>query len=220
MPNSVFRLVVYAFLAALAVGLFVLISNAKVLFASRDLVVNDLSGLRPAPAVIVLGAGVYGDDSLTPVFKERVDMAVAVYQAGLAEKILVSGDNGTYNYNEVSPAHLYLTQVGIPPEDIFLDYAGFDTYDTMYRARAIFGVESAIISTQEFHLPRALFIADALGIEAQGIYRPQPKTNHYQLREVLARVKAVFDVRFHSWPEYLGEMIPIEGDGRASLGEE
>ena len=130
-------------------------------------------------------------------------------------KILVSGDNSTVSHNEVNPVRLYLLSKGIPDEDIFLDHAGFDTYSSMYRARAIFGISSMLIATQSFHLPRAIFIARELGIDAYGV---NADSGHILLRnyvrETFSDEKALFDIVFHTRPKYLGNTIPIMGDGR------
>lgn len=198
----------------------ILLANAIVLIYARSHIVSNIEKLSEAQAVIILGAAVYKDGKLSPVLKERVDTAVAVYKNGLVEKILMSGDNSSKSYNEVSPVHQYLLESGVPAEDIFLDYAGFDSYDTMYRAKSIYGVETAIVVTQTFHLSRALFIANNLGIKSEGIHPPADKSTWYNyLRETLSVVKAVYDVTFKSDPTYLGEEIPITGDGRESVGE-
>lgn len=210
------KLLIFLLLAVLGL---VLLSSAIVHLHARSHLVINQSDLSPAQAVIILGAGVREDGSLSPILKERVDTAVSIYQAGLAKKILMSGDNGTRHYNEVSPVHAYLTELGIPPEDLFLDYAGFDTYDTMYRARAVFEVESGIVVTQAFHLPRAAFIAEAMGMDVQGLAAGGDVQVKYSLRESLARVKAVLEVRLKRSPTYLGSKIPITGDGRESLGK-
>lgn len=207
------------FLALIVLGL-VLLSNWIVHLYARPHIVAEQAKLKPAQAAIILGAGVYQDGRLTPVLEGRVNTAIELYRAGLVKKILMSGDNGSRYYNEVSPVHNYLLEAGVPPEDIFLDYAGFDTYDTMYRARAVFGVESAIVVTQNFHLPRAVFIADAMDMEVQGYGADNgAPRSRYSFRETLARVKAVFEVRLRRPPAYLGEQIPITGDGQNSVGE-
>ena len=200
--------------------IIILLANAIVLIYARPYIVSNIEDLSPAQAAIILGAAVYKDGKLSPILKERVDTALAVYKSGLVEKILMSGDNSSKNYNEVSPVHQYLLDSGVPAEDIFLDYAGFDSYDTMYRAKSVFGVESAIIVTQTFHLSRSLFIANNLGIKSEGINPPADKSTWYNyLRETLSVVKAVYDISFKSDPTYLGEEIPITGDGRESVGE-
>ena len=142
-------------------------------------------------------------------------MAIKLYEAKKVSKILVSGDNSTDSHNEVNPVRLYLISKGIPDEDIFLDHAGFDTYSTMYRARDIFGVSSTLVTTQSFHLPRAIFIARQLGIEAYGV---NADVGHMlfrnYVRETLANEKAFLNLILHRKPKYLGEKIPITGDGR------
>jgi SanA protein len=153
---------------------------------------------------------------LSPVLRWRADAAIDLYKAQKVSKILVSGDNGTRRYNEVDPTYDYLIQNGVADEDIFLDYAGFDTYSTMYRAKDIFVVDSVIISTQSFHLPRSVFIARALGLRAYGIRADVgPLLFKNYVRETLAKEKAVIDLAFRRKPKYLGEQIPIAGNGSA-----
>jgi SanA protein len=202
------------------IGAVIIALNSLVFLVARPHIVSTVAALHHADAVIILGASVYRSGALTPILQDRVEAAVAIYQAGMVDKILVSGDNSDTSYNEVQPVLDYLIGVGIPATDIFLDYAGFDTYDTMYRARDVFGVTSAIVVTQSFHLGRAVFIAQALGITVEGIATVTERGTWYNyLREIPARVKAVFDVLFHSQPTYLGEAIPITGNGRATQSE-
>jgi SanA protein len=161
--------------------------------------------------VIVPGAAVLRSGALSAVFKDRANAAMALYRAGKAQKILVSGGNSTVENNEVDPARKYLLSQGIPEADIYLDHAGFDTYSTMYRAREVFGVTGAIVATQSFHLPRALFIARSLGLDAVG-YRADnvhllPRN---EVRESMARIKAVLEVVIHRSPKFLGDRIYIE----------
>lgn len=201
------------------ITIVVLVCNLVVIIATRTNVAGSINTLSEAQTVIILGAGVTESGELSAVLRDRVDTAVAIYRSGNVGAILVSGDNSTTEHNEVVPVQEYLLAQGIPAEDIFLDYAGFDTYDTMYRARAIFEVTSAVVVTQSYHLPRALYLADVVGIEAQGVVALHDRANLYNYaREVLARVKAVGNVLLRSQPEYLGKRIPITGDGRASIG--
>ncbi len=194
--------------------------NGFVIVTAASNIKSSIDELHNAQTVIILGAGVTSQGELSPIFKDRVDTAVAVYVVGKVGKILVSGDNSSLAYNEVVPVQEYLVQLGIPSEDIFLDYAGFDTYDTMYRARAVFAVDSAIVVTQAFHLPRAVFLADVLGIEVEGIPASNDRTSTRNFwREAAARVKAILDIMIKSTPTYLGEPIPITGDGRSTLSE-
>jgi len=170
-------------------------------------------------AAIVFGARVYNDGRLSPVTQDRVDTAFDLYQGKKVKKILVSGDHGTKEYDEVNAMRKYLLDRGVKEEDLFMDHAGFDTYDTIYRARDVFEVKDTYLVTQKFHLPRALYIADNLGITALGVPADKRKYRaaiNYAIRERLARVKAVFNVFFHSKPKFLGEVISIDGDGRKS----
>jgi SanA protein len=133
---------------------------AQHLFSQED--------LPPAQAVIVLGAKVYSDGRLSLAVQQRADAAFLLRKSGKAKKILVSGDNRTKWYDEVTTIKNYLLKRGVPDSAIFLDYAGLDTYDSMYRAQYIFQVSSLLIPTQNFHIVRSVYIARALGIEASG----------------------------------------------------
>jgi vancomycin permeability regulator SanA len=173
------------------------------------------AGLPDAEVALIPGAAIFPDGTLSPIFQDRADMAIRLYKAKKVLKILVSGDNSTLSHNEVNPVRNYLLLKGIPDQDIFLDHAGFDTYSTMYRARDIFGVTSLLIATQSFHLPRAVFIARELGMDAYGVDADNgPSLFSNYVREVFADEKAVFDLVFHIQPKYLGDRIPIMGDGR------
>jgi vancomycin permeability regulator SanA len=172
--------------------------------------------------ILVLGAKVHENGQMSDMFRDRVDAAIALYESKKSGKILVSGDHGQKNYDEVDAAKEYLLRRGVKSEDIFLDHAGFDTYDSVYRAKKIFQVESLIVSTQRYHLPRALYISRKLGIDAVGVpadlheYGGQDYRN---LREWAADVKAWLDVNLKARPRFLGEAIPITGNSYASWDE-
>jgi SanA protein len=167
---------------------------------------------------VLLGASVYSSGKLSPVLKERVDAAIELYKSGAVQKILVTGDNKTPTYNEVIPVRDYLLNRDIPAEHVFTDFAGFNTYDSLYRADEVFGVTKALIVTQRFHLPRAIFIARSVGLEAYGVPASAGNTQFRNyIREVLAIVKTFFEVTLHRVPHFLGPKIPITGDGRESL---
>jgi len=162
---------------------------------------------------IVLGASVVRG-APSPVLAARADGAVALYLKGKVSKILVTGDSGALTHDEVTPVRKYLLASGIPAEDIFLDHSGFDTYSSMYRARYVFGVRSATVVTQRFHMPRALYIARSLGIAAVGVVAGGSAGGVYEyVREIPASWKALFDIAMRRAPKYLGPTIPIEGDG-------
>lgn len=167
---------------------------------------------------LVLGASVRTNGTLSVVLQERADAAIRLYNMHAVSKILVSGDNSGIAHNEVYPVGKYLVSHGIPVADIFLDYAGFDTYSSMYRAKNIFGVTSMVITTQRFHLPRALYIARALGIDAVGL-DASLSGDHYltnALREIPATNKAIFDLSIGRIPQYLGPTFFVTGDGSAT----
>ncbi len=171
-----------------------------------------------ADCILILGAGVW-DGVPSPMLKDRLDTGLALYEAGAAEKILVSGDHGRSEYDEVNVMKEYLTDAGVPSEDIFMDHAGFSTYESMYRAKEIFQVESLVVVTQEYHLYRSLYVAQQLGMEAYGAGAdPRQYAGRImrECREVLARTKDVFYVISGKEPTYLGVSINIHGDGNVT----
>ncbi|MGE5425692.1 MAG: vancomycin high temperature exclusion protein [Bacillota bacterium] len=176
---------------------------------------KDIRGSRPA--ALVLGAGVKGNEEVSPVFADRLDTAKDLYKKGLVKKILVSGDHGQEYYDEVTAAKDRLVAQGVPEQDIFLDHAGFDTFDSIYRSKEVFGVDSMLLVTQDFHLRRSLFIANRLGLDAWGCRadkRYYLNSKYMEHREWFATVKAWLDVNLGSRPKYLGDPIDISGDGR------
>jgi SanA protein len=192
--------------ALLLVPIFMRVSIERYIYPSVEAVPH-------AEAALVLGASVsHGKPS--PILGERADVAIALYRAGTVGKILVTGDNGELSHDEVTPVRNYLLQAGIPAGDIFLDHAGFDTYSSMYRAKAVFEARSVIVVTQDFHLPRALFIARHLGLDSYGVVAAGGERSlHDYLREVPASVKALIDIALRREPKYLGAPIPLTGDG-------
>ncbi len=202
--------------------LIVLILSTMTVFlvvniTSKPYIYTTPNELPHAPVAVILGAAILHDGILSPVLRDRVDMAIKLYKAKIVANILVTGDNSSLAYNEVNPVRIYLLQNGIPDKDIFLDHAGFDTYSSMYRARDIFLAKSMIIVSQSFHLPRAVFIARHLGINAYGM---SADNGHYLLRnyvrEFFADTKAVINLIVNRQPKYLGEEIPLTGDGRSN----
>lgn len=193
--------------------------NFRIDSVSKAYIFQKSGDIPKTQAVLILGASVFADGRLSDMLKDRADTAMELYRAGKAEKILASGDHGVLKYDETNAMKKYLLSQGIPSEDVFLDYAGFDTYDSVYRAKEIFGAKSLIISTQDFHLPRAVYIAKNLGIDVYGISADKHAYGGIEknrLREIFAKVKAFLDVNFHAKPEFLGKQIPLEGDGRKS----
>lgn len=184
-------------------------------YAMQPYLYTDVEDVPHAQVAIVLGASVYRGKP-SPVLERRAARAVELYRAGKVDKILVTGDNGALTHDEVTPVRKYLSEAGIPDKDIFLDHAGFDTYSSMYRARAVFLASSATVVTQDFHLPRSLYIARMLGIDARGLLASGDGSEKDHAREIPASVKAVLDVALGRVPKYLGDAFPLDGDGSAT----
>ncbi len=172
-----------------------------------------------ADCILVLGAGLKPDGTPNHMLRDRLDKGIELYKAGAAPKLLLSGDNGQVEYDEVNAMKEYALNAGIPSENIFLDHAGFSTYESVYRARDIFLVERVIIVTQKYHQYRALYTARGLGINAYGVVS-EPRTyagqTYRDIREILARDKDFIKMIVQPEPTYLGETIPISGSGLAS----
>ena len=169
-----------------------------------------------ADCILVLGCGVREDGSPSLMLRDRLEKGIELYEAGTAPKLLMSGDHGRKDYDEVNLMKSYAMGKGVPSEDIFMDHAGFSTYDSMYRARDIFCAEKVIVVSQEYHLYRALYLAEKLGLEAYGVpaqdvtYRGQA---YREFREMLARTKDLCTAVIQPKPKYLGEKIPVSGNG-------
>ena len=207
--KKVFRFIIIV-LGVLLVA--IILTSLIIKLKTNQYIYRDLKQAPKTQVAVILGAAILKNNNLSSILRERADRAIALYQVGKMEKILVTGDNSTLAHNEVNPVRLYLLENNIPNQDIFLDYAGFDTYSSMYRARDIFLVDSMIVVSQSFHLPRALFIARALGIKAYGLEADQNQSRYLlknYVREMLANVKAVFDVVSQREPKYLGDEIPL-----------
>ena len=166
--------------------------------------------------ILVLGCAVWADNEPSPMLKDRLDTAIALYKIGVAPKLLLSGDNSIVEYSEPDCMLKYTLAQGVPPEDIFLDFAGFSTYESVYRSHAVFMADRMIVVTQKYHLFRALKACEALGIEAKGVASNQQKyagRYYREAREVLARDKDLFKGIIKAKPTYLGDEIPVDGDG-------
>lgn len=169
-----------------------------------------------ADAVLVLGAKVKANGEMSPMLKERVDAGIEIYQKGLAKKIIMSGDHGREDYDEVNTMKSYAVERGVPSEDIFMDHAGFSTYESMYRAKEIFQTETVIVVTQKYHLYRAVYDAQAFSMKAAGVAcdRAVYRGDRYRkLREMLARVKDFGYTIVKPEPTFLGDVIPVSGNG-------
>jgi vancomycin permeability regulator SanA len=180
--------------------------------STQSLRFSDVQAVPPQRVALVFGAGVRPDGRLTRMLAERVTAAADLYKAGRVEKLLMTGDNSRADYDEVTAMQRFAIAQGVMPDDITLDYAGFSTYESCYRARAIFGVQRAILVTQHFHLPRAVYTCGTLGVEAVGLgtrdwgaYRDSLLIT-YTIRESLATLKALWQVHItQPLPTFLGQ---------------
>lgn len=196
----------------------VLIANAFVKGSTAPGILSpeEAAELEDVDCIIVLGCLVKADGTPSDMLADRISVGVSLYQNGTSPKLLMSGDHGQKEYDEVNTMKSCAIEAGVPSEDIFMDHAGFSTYESIYRAKEIFGADKIVIVTQEYHLHRALYVANALGIEAYGVsadlrsYAGQTKRD---LREVLARIKDMAYALFKPLPTYLGDPISLDGSG-------
>lgn len=178
--------------------------------------------LQDVDCIIVLGCQVHADGTPSHMLEDRLRQGVALYDAGAAPKLLMSGDHGQEGYDEVDAMKQYAVNANIPSEDVFMDHAGFSTYETMSRAKQVFQAKKVLIVTQRYHLYRAVYLAKAMGMEAYGVaaeYRQYSGQLYRDVREVLARVKDFAMAIFQPNPTYLGEAIPISGNGELTHDE-
>lgn len=205
-------------------GIFLLLAvaaaagiNCAVILKTRDRIADaNQVKLRDADCILVLGAGVRADGSPSHMLQDRLIVGVGLYRENAAPKLLMSGDHGQEDYDEVNTMKAYAVAEGIPAEDVFMDHAGFSTYESLIRARDVFGVKRVIIVTQEYHLYRALWLAEALGMEAVGVsadLRTYIGQSVRETREVLARCKDFVTGFIQPSPAYGGDFIDIHGDG-------
>ncbi|WP_432402910.1 SanA/YdcF family protein [Wukongibacter sp. M2B1] len=202
----------------LGVGLFAIINYQVVKFSNPYLM--SAHDAPKAEAALVLGALVYESGRVSPILADRLDVGIELYKNDKVDKLLLSGDHGQKSYDEVNAMKSYALSQEVLIEDIFMDHAGFNTYESAYRARDVFEAKKIIIVTQEYHLARAVYIARKLGIDAYGVASDKhlyPKIAIYKFRESLARCKDYILVNFiKPKPTYLGEVIDLNGDGRKS----
>lgn len=204
--------VLAAFCAAAVFGLDFYIKNSV---SGRIITAEEAEELSGIDCAVVLGAGVRNGKP-TPMLRDRILTGISLYESGAVPKVIMSGDHGSDDYDEVNVMKNFAMDKGIPDEDIFMDHAGFSTYETLYRAKGVFEADKVIIVTQKYHLYRALYIAEKLGIEAYGVpadledYAGQLKRD---AREVLARIKDFATCIIKPDPTYLGDKIPVSGSG-------
>ena len=212
------KLVVFLLVFSIIVGIYALIVNSYVVSSAKKEIISpeEAADLTDVDCIIVLGCLVRPSGKPSDMLADRLRRGVELYESGAAPKILMSGDHGQKEYNEVQTMKQYALDAGIESSDIFMDHAGFCTYDSIYRAKEIFGAKKIIIVSQEYHLHRALLIARKLGVEAVGVasdYHTYGGQTYRDIREIIARNKDFLYTIIKPKPKYLGEAIPISGDG-------
>ena len=207
---------------ALAVGGALLAVNGHVKRSARPYLLSaEEAAEQPADCILVLGCGVRPTGEPSLMLRDRLDMGLKLYELGAAPKLLMSGDHGRQEYDEVNVMKDYAVTAGVASEDVFMDHAGFSTYESMYRARDVFCARRVIIVSQRYHLYRAVYDARALGLDAWGVaaedvaYLGQTARN---LRELLARNKDALWCLLQPEPTFLGEAIPVSGNGNLTNG--
>ena len=198
------------------VVLFSLNFYVKKTASNRILTTEQALRLSDVDCILVLGCGVWEDGSPSHMLEDRLKRSLELYEQGVAPKLLMSGDHGREEYDEVNVMKSFVVERGVPSGDVFMDHAGFSTYESVFRAKEIFQAQKIVIVTQGYHLYRAIYIAQTLGLEAYGVasdYRAYAGQTLRDLREVLARVKDMASCIFKLDPTYGGEVIPIWGNG-------
>jgi len=221
-PSRICRVIRILLAACVAAVLATFLINAVMIIGTRKHIYTDVSAIPQRTAILILGSQIRGK-RLSPVLQDRVDSGITLMEQRKGKKLLLSGDHGQRYYDEVNAMRLYVlaNAPAIREEDIFMDHAGFNTWDSMYRARDVFEVKDLIIVTQQFHINRAVCIARSLGLDAIGYGINQDRfkgrsLRSWRVREYLARIKAFYSILFKPKPRYLGDKIPILGDGRAT----
>lgn len=218
--NMLKILIIIILILCALIGIMMLSINFYVVNKTKSKIVTEKQAkeLENVDCILVLGAGIWGDKP-SPMLEDRLLQGITLYNNQTSSKIIMSGDHGKEEYDEVNVMKDFAIEKGVKSEDIFMDHAGFSTYDSVYRAKEIFKAQKIIIVTQKYHLHRALYVAEKLGIEAYGVasdpreYRGQVLR---ELREVLARDKDFFKCIIKPEPTYLGDTIPVSGNGDAT----
>lgn len=204
-------IVIAALIALILVMNFIVVMSA----ARHILTEDECTDIDKVDCILVLGCGLYRGKP-SPMLADRLDMAIALYNQGVSDKILVSGDHGQADYDEVNVMKQYCLDNGVPSEDVFMDHAGFSTYDSMYRAGSVFQVEKCIVVTQKYHLYRAVYVGQRLGLDTYGV--PAREVNYAgqlyrDVREIIARDKDLLKTIFKPAAVFGGEAIPVSGNG-------
>ena len=204
------------YLIVLIVVFIIVVNLYEIICSKKQILKDENTKIENIDCMLVLGAGIINNERPTLMLKDRLEKSIELYKKGMAPKIIMSGDHSSKDHNEVIIMKNYAIERGIPSEDIFMDHAGFCTYDSIYRAKEIFGVKNMIIVTQKYHLYRSIFIANFLGVKSYGIKsdaRKYTKMPYHLIREMLARCKNFLKCIFRMKPKYLGERISLKQSG-------
>lgn len=212
------KIIIAVLVLSISAILLVLLVDGYVRSSTKDRILTqtEAKGLEDLDCILILGCGLRQDGTPSKLLTDRLMQGIALYNEGVAPKLLMSGDHGQVEYDEVNAMKAFAIEQGVPSSDVFMDHAGFSTYESIYRAGAIFQADKVVIVTQEYHLYRALHIARRLGIDAYGVASDNgthPGATYRELREKLARTKDFLWVTFRPQPTYLGEAIPVGGNG-------
>ena len=207
----------YIIIFIIIIAIIILGINLYVILSTKKQIIKEekYKELSDIDCIIILGAGIV-EGKPSHMLEDRLLEGIKLYQNNISDKIIMSGDHGRKEYDEVNVMKNYAIQRGVPSENIFMDHAGFSTYESIYRARDIFKARKVVIVTQKYHLYRTLYIANQLGIEAYGVGadpRQYIGKTYREMREILARNKDFIKCIFKPEPTYLGETIPVNGNG-------
>lgn len=213
---------ILALLIVLGLLLYLGANAFIILYSSRYILTTQQAAEKDADCALVLGANVLGSGQLSHMLYDRVYTGVSLYTDAAVRKLIMSGDHGTSEYDEVNAMKSTAVELGVPADDIFMDHAGFSTYESAYRAKAVFGAQRVIFVTQKYHLYRSIFVARMLGIEAYGVsadLRDYRNDLYNNFRESLARCKDLLFAIFKPAPTYLGEPVDLNGSGQQTDDE-
>lgn len=209
-PKAIITLIILSLISIIFINMYVESSTKDMIISAEDAMEKDID------CILVLGAGVRRDGSPSPMLEDRIVTGIDLYNKGVSDRLLMSGDHTAKDYDEVNTMKRYAVEMGIPSEHVFMDHAGISTYDSIYRAKEIFKSDKIVIVTQKYHLYRALNTAKFLGIEAYGVsadVRVYAGQELRDMREKAARVKDFVMAIFKPEPKFLGDSIPVSGNG-------
>lgn len=212
--NFKWRWLIYLFIVLIWIIWFL---DLTVSSGSRFIAIDCQKNVDHYPVALVLGTRVFNATTSSQTYLDRLQTAVELYNNKKVNKILVSGDNGQVVYDEVSAGKDYLLKAGIPARAIFLDHAGANSYDSLYRAKNVFALKRLLLVTQTYELPRVLYVSDKLGLSVLGCSadkRVYSEASSWRFQEIFSQIRAWFDINFFSRSKYLGETENINGDGQ------